>query len=105
MPLQSGTVLLDRYRIVRVLGEGGFGAVYLALDQHLNIPVALKENLVPTLEAQRQFRKEAALLATLRHPNLPRVTHHFALGSRQYLAMDYVEGEDLEMRLARQERL
>jgi len=72
------------------------GAVYLAFDSTLEIQVALKENLNPNPEAERQFRREASLLATLRHPHLPRVTDHFILDERQYLVMDFIEGVDLE---------
>jgi Tol biopolymer transport system component/predicted Ser/Thr protein kinase len=77
------------------LGKGGMGAVYLAQDLTLQIQVAVKENLNPSPEAERQFKREASLLATLRHPNLPRVTDHFILEGKQYLVMDYIEGEDL----------
>ncbi|MBL8056825.1 MAG: serine/threonine-protein kinase [Anaerolineales bacterium] len=101
MPLQTGNLLTNRYRIERILGQGGMGAVYLALDESLGVPVAVKENLNVSPESERQFRREATLLASLRHPNLPRVTDHFVLGSQQYLVMDYVEGEDLKERLAR----
>ena len=98
MPLQLGEILNDRYRIEGQLGKGGMGAVYLAHDLTLNIKVAVKENLNPNPESERQFRREALLLATLRHPNLPRVTDHFILNQRQYLVMDYVAGVDLHTR-------
>ncbi len=78
------------------------GTVYLALDQTLDIQVAVKENQNVDPVTERQFRREASLLATLRHPNLPRVTDHFILDGRQYLVMDYIEGEDLETLCARQ---
>jgi serine/threonine protein kinase len=71
------------------------GYVYLAYDQALKIPVAVKENINLDPVAERQFRREAELLASLRHPNLPRVTDHFILEERQYLVMDFIEGEDL----------
>ncbi len=74
-----------------------FGAVYRAWDQNLNIPCAIKQNFETSPEAARQFSREAQLLASLRHPNLPRVTDHFSFpGQGQYLVMEYVEGEDLE---------
>src|SRR3972149_3004615 len=95
MPLQPGSILAGRYRIEDKLGRGGMGAVYLAYDQTLNMRVAVKENLNANPEAERQFKKEAELLAKLRHPNLPRVTDHFILQDQQYLVMDYVEGIDL----------
>jgi eukaryotic-like serine/threonine-protein kinase len=78
------------------------GAVYRAYDLVLSTPVAIKENLNSSGEAIRQFKREAVLLASLRHSNLPRVTDHFVIGSRQYLVMDYVAGEDLKTRLERE---
>ena len=77
MPLSSGQVLNNRYRIVKLLGQGGFGAVYRAWDTNLERSRALKENLDPSPEAQRQFKREAQLLYDLLHPNLPRVIDHF----------------------------
>lgn len=103
MALQSGQVLNNRYRIVRLLGQGGFGAVYRAWDVNLNRPCAVKENLDVSPEAQRQFTREATVLANLLHSNLPRVTDHFILpGQGQYLVMDFVEGEDLATTMKRQ---
>jgi len=98
MPLQQGSVLNGRYRIEGKLGKGGMGAVYLAFDQTLQIRVALKENLNLNPESERQFQREATLLASLRHPHLPRVTDHFILEGQQYLVMDYIEGVDLHAR-------
>jgi serine/threonine protein kinase len=102
MPLQPGDILNQRYRIEGQLGKGGMGAVYLAHDATLDIKVAVKENLNLNPESERQFRREARLLASLRHPNLPRVTDHFILENRQYLVMDYIEGIDLHTRVAKQ---
>ena len=76
MSLQPNTILRGRYRIEGQLGKGGMGTVYLAFDQALNIRVAVKENLNLSPQSERQFRREAELLASLRHPNLPRVTIH-----------------------------
>ena len=96
MTLKTGDIIQNRYRIVRLVGQGGFGAVYRAWDINVSQPVALKENLGVEAEAQRQFEREATLLAGLRHPNLPRVTDHFVIpGQGQYLIMDYVEGHSL----------
>ncbi len=102
MALQEGSILNDRYRIDGQLGKGGMGAVYRAYDQTLQIKVAVKENLNLNPESERQFKREASLLAGLRHPNLPRVTDHFILEGRQYLVMDFIEGEDLHARAKRQ---
>jgi len=102
MPLHAGSVLNNRYRIDDKLGRGGMGAVYLAFDQTLQIRVALKENLNLNPESERQFQREATLLASLRHPHLPRVTDHFILEGQQYLVMDFIEGVDLHSRAAEQ---
>lgn len=102
MLLERGTLLNNRYRIVDILGQGGMGAVYRAIDENLNVEVAVKDNLFTSEEYARQFRREAIILASLRHPNLPRVTDHFAVpGQGQYLVMDFIEGEDLRHRMER----
>ncbi len=101
MALETGSLLHDRYRIEGMLGKGGMGAVYIAFDQTLQLRVAIKENLNVGPESERQFHREASLLASLRHANLPRVTDHFLLEGRQYLAMDFIEGEDLHSRVQR----
>lgn len=78
------------------------GAVYRASDEHLHIPVAVKENLFLTEEYGRQFQREAHILAGLRHSNLPHVTDYFSMENQvQYLVMDFVEGEDLRQRMER----
>jgi serine/threonine protein kinase/Tol biopolymer transport system component len=102
MTLERGTLLHERYRIVDILGQGGMGSVYRAVDENLGVDVAVKENLFATDEYSRQFRLEAVILAGLRHPNLPRVSDHFAVGDQgQYLVMDFIEGEDLRQRMER----
>ncbi|HSF82659.1 MAG TPA: protein kinase, partial [Anaerolineales bacterium] len=102
MTLERGTLLNNRYRIVEILGQGGMGSVYRAVDENLGVEIALKENLFTTEEYARQFHREAVILATLRHPNLTRVTDHFVIeGQGQYLVMDYIEGEDLRQRMDR----
>ncbi|HEY5982478.1 MAG TPA: protein kinase [Anaerolineales bacterium] len=102
MTLERGTLLHKRYRIVEILGQGGMGSVYRAVDENLGVDVAVKENLFTSDEYSRQFRLEAVILAGLRHPNLPRVSDHFAVGDQgQYLIMDFIEGEDLRQRMER----
>lgn len=102
MTLERGTLLHKRYRIVEILGQGGMGSVYRAVDENLGMDVAVKENLFTTDEYSRQFRLEAVILANLRHPNLPRVSDHFSMEDQgQYLVMDFIEGEDLRQRMER----
>jgi len=102
MPLNTGQVLNQRYRIVKLLGQGGFGAVYRAWDMNLKRAFALKENLDLSPESVRQFEREASFLADLHHPNLPRVIDCFVIQDQgQYLVMDYIEGETLEEKMNR----
>ncbi len=92
--LSSGTILQTRYQIIHHLGGGGMSDVYLASDQRLgNNHVVIKEN--KSSDAQL-FQREANLLASLNHPNLPRVTDHFVEKNNiQYLVIDYVQGQNL----------
>ena len=102
MPLAPESILNGRYRIISILGQGGMGAVYRAEDVHLHTPIAVKENLFLTSEYSRQFEREAAIMARLRHRHLPRVRDFFDNpGQGQYLVMDFIEGEDLRQRIER----
>ncbi|MBN1147579.1 MAG: protein kinase [Anaerolineales bacterium] len=104
MTLETGQVLNQRYRVVSLLGKGGFGAVYRAWDVRLKGPCALKENFNTSPAAQKQFEREASMLFNLRHPGLPRVFDSFVVPDQgQYLVMDFIEGEDLRQMLARSE--
>jgi serine/threonine protein kinase len=106
MTLNPETILNKRYRIISILGHGGMSSVYQALDENIGVPVAVKENLVLTDNYSRQFQREASVLATLRHPNLPRVSDYFFIpGQGQYLVMDFIEGEDLRERIERLDQL
>src|SRR5947207_4819915 len=93
--LEVSTILQNRYRIVRQLGQGGMGAVYEAVDERLDTTVALKETLFSDEKLRKQFEREARLLARLHHPALPRVSDHFNEGDGQFLVMQYIAGQDL----------
>ncbi len=103
VPLKPGEVLRSRYRIRRIIGQGGMGSIYLADDLRLEgRQCALKEvehdRTLPAQllkEARDQFLREATVLARLDHPNLPKVSDFFSVGSRDYLVMDFVPGKDL----------
>lgn len=103
IPLKAGEVLRGRYKMIRIIGQGGMGSIYLAEDLRLiGRQCALKEvehdrSLPPELmqEARDQFLREATILARLDHPNLPKVSDFFSIGSRDYLVMDFVPGKDL----------
>ena len=111
--LRAGTVLNDRYIIGRVLGQGGFGITYLALDTQLNAKVAIKE-FMPNDIATRigttvsvamdskseefsygaeRFQEEARTLAKfIGNPNIAAVTSYFDENDTSYFVMDYIEG-------------
>lgn len=93
--LPPDTILQGRYRIVRQLGRGGMGAVYEAVDQRLEITVALKETFSAEASMRRQFEHEARILAGMQHPALPRVSDHFVEGNRAFLVMQFIGGVDL----------
>jgi serine/threonine protein kinase len=94
--LDYGTVVHDRYRILRPVGKGGMGAVYEAIDLRLHNTVAIKRMTAEGPDADRAFAQEAQLLATLRHSALPGVIDFFVEQDSRFLVMHYIDGEDLE---------
>ena len=103
--LPKGAILQNRYEVIKVLGVGGMGAVYLTQDLRFTGVkrfCALKEMISSTPDphvrrlAVESFKREANLLAQLRHPGIPHIIDFFTDNIRSYLAMEYVEGEDLE---------
>ena len=121
LALPQGTRIRE-FEFRRVLGHGGFGMTYLGWNVALDIPVAIKEYLPSDLATREQdlsvvpqapraaldfqwglerFLDEARILARLQHPNIVRVHHFFEAHSTAYIAMDYVEGEDLSAHLTR----
>ncbi len=101
--LTADTLLQNRYRILRLLGQGGMGAVYEALDERLDTTVALKETLFADERLRKQFEREARLLARMHHPALPRVSDHFSEGDGQFLVMQFIPGDDLSQMMARKQ--
>lgn len=102
--LSAGRMLAARYRIVSMIARGGMSAVYLAIDTRLDgAQVAVKEmagvyrpgETAAFSQAVAEFRREAALLARLSHPNLPRVIDRFEEDGKQFLVMEYVAGQTL----------
>ncbi len=97
--LTSETIIQNRYQIVRLIGRGGTGAVYEAVDLRLDMRVALKQTTIPAEQSANLLEREARLLARLRHPALPRVIDHFVDGQHQYLVMEFIDGDDLGVML------
>ncbi len=99
--------LADRYRIERVLGEGGMATVYLAEDLKHRRKVAVKvmrPELAETLGTER-FLREVEIAAKLSHPHVLPVFDSGSAGDFLYYVMPYVEGESLPARLARERQL
>jgi hypothetical protein len=103
-PLARGVVIAERFTIEALAGRGGMGSVYRALDSRTGQPVALKlMHAGTTEELAQRFEREAVLLSRLSHPRLVAYIAHGATPRGQpYLAMEWLEGEDLAQRLARQ---
>lgn len=106
MLLPANTLLRERYLIVRPIAQGGMGVVYQANDHHLGITVALKQTRTDGGASQQQnehtrrtVEREAKLLATLRHPALPKVMDYFVTSAGHFIMMEFIPGDDLGKRL------
>ncbi len=105
MPLPDlpGQTLLH-YRITEKIGEGGMGAVYKAVDTHLDRPVAIKvlpPDRVADLERRQRFVQEAKAASALRHPNIVVIHDIAADGGRDFIVMELVEGQSLDALIGR----
>jgi serine/threonine protein kinase len=107
--LLTGHLLCDRYRVDRVIGRGGMGAVYRATDVRLERAVAVKVitaaggDISARDRLRARFHREARAAARLQHPNVVTV-HDFGTDSRldlDFLVMELLRGEDLARRLGR----
>jgi serine/threonine-protein kinase len=99
-PLPLGSLLRQRYLIQEILGQGGFGRTYLAIDQErFDERCVLKEFLVPYEEeglvqkSQVLFQREASTLYQIQHPQIPRFWAAFEDSQRLFLVQDFVEGQ------------
>lgn len=99
-PIPLSTVLQNRYRLIKILGQGGFGRTYLAEDiGRFNELCALKE-LIPAQnepqsldKAQQLFQREASILYKIHHPQIPQFRATFEQDRRLFLVQDYVAGK------------
>jgi serine/threonine protein kinase len=96
--------LVNSYRLISRLGEGGMGEVYLAHDTKLDRPVALKflsSDVAADRNRLRRFHQEARAASSLNHPHIV-VVHDFGeMDGRPYLVTEFIEGETLRQRLGR----
>lgn len=105
--LQPGTKLEGRYKILSTVGRGGMGAVYRAQDLRFKVEkiVAVKEMINQATDPDMRdtivegFEREANILATVSHPSIPTIYDYFTLGTRSYLVMEFIEGDNLEIKL------
>ncbi|HEX8632701.1 MAG TPA: protein kinase [Pyrinomonadaceae bacterium] len=93
--IEPGALLQSRYRVVKQIGQGGMGAVYVANDERFQSTVAIKQTFFDDPMLRKAFEREAHLLNHLRHVALPRVSDHFVEGEGQFLVMEYIEGDEL----------
>src|SRR5215467_2217648 len=106
--LAPGTVLAQRYEIVRLLGEGGMGAVYEARDRELERAVALKTirtDKVGNPETFRRFKQETILARQVTHRNVVRIFDFGQADGVKFITMQYVEGESLQRLLSKKRKL
>jgi serine/threonine protein kinase len=98
-PIPTGTVLQNRYRLINLLGQGGFGRTYLVEDQgRFNELCALKELTPPQTgyaldKSKELFQREAQILYQIEHPQIPKFRAMFEEDQRLFLAQDFVEGK------------
>jgi serine/threonine protein kinase len=97
--IKSDVLLRERYRIKHLLGQGGFGRTYLALDQErFDEPCVVKEFTVSYQDAmvvekaKALFQREASILHQIQHPQIPRFWAAFEWEERLFLVQDYVPG-------------
>ena len=97
-----------QYDIVRLIGKGGMGAVYLGHERLLDRPVAIKvlpHESADAADARDRFLREARIAARLTHPNIVPLFSFGEAGKTLFYVMGYIEGESLEQRLKRDNRL
>src|SRR6266508_3578387 len=100
-PFAPGTIIAGRYRIVALLGAGGMGEVFRADDLKLGQPVALKFLPAPLARNVRPLYDEVRLGRLVTHPNVCRIYDIVEWEDVQFVAMEFVEGEDLSRLLKR----
>jgi serine/threonine-protein kinase len=108
MKLEAGKVVADRFRLIRLLGQGGMGSVWLAWDTSLDTPCAIKfilDTAAESEEMRSRFEREAKSAAQLHSPNVVQVLDHDICEGTPYIAMEFLDGEDLGQRLKRVGRL
>ena len=97
-------IIASTYQLLKKLGSGGGGVIYLAEHLRLHKKVVLKADRRPVSTSPEMLRREVDVLKTLKHPHIPQVYDYFSEDGTVYTAMEYVEGESLDQGLKRGER-
>src|SRR5262249_17779714 len=98
----AGQLVGERFRLIRPLGQGGMGAVWLAGQTALRTPCAVKllhASAAASAEARARFEREAVAAARLRSPHVVQIFDHGVWQGAPYIAMELLDGEDLAQRL------
>ncbi|XYH92716.1 serine/threonine-protein kinase [Sorangium sp. So ce1128] len=106
--LCAGDVVAERFRLVRELGRGAMGSVWLARHEALGVACAVKfiaERFADVREARLRFEREARAAAQIRSPHVVQIMDHGVWRGAPYIAMEYLEGETLGARIEREGRL
>jgi serine/threonine protein kinase len=93
---------VGHFRLIRPLGAGGMGEVFLAHDERLNRQVAIKRLRTSSdapPERSERFQREARIAARLKHPSIVQIYELLSEGRIDCIVMEYVEGEDLRHRI------
>ena len=99
--MHEGSLICNRYLLIRLLDQGGMASVWLARDTKLNSDVALKflsEKLSEDISAVNNFRAEWEISSKLIHPNIVKVFEYFANeNSQPFFSMEYIEGNSISV--------
>jgi serine/threonine protein kinase, bacterial len=96
-PLKIGTILQNRYNLIRFIGKGSYGMVYLALDDDTGNKVIVKQHRERKgKNSKEMLEHEAQTLSLLDHPSIPKYIHFFQENQTSFLVMDYMEGKNFE---------
>jgi tetratricopeptide (TPR) repeat protein/predicted Ser/Thr protein kinase len=106
--LDTGAILGGRYEIVRMLGQGGMGAVYQAYDRELERQVGLKvirSDMAANPEILKRFKQELILARQVTHKNVIRIFDLGQVEGFKFITMEYIDGENLQSLLRRKKKL
>ena len=104
MQLATDVVIAERFKLIRLLGQGGMGSVWLATHLGLDIPCAVKfieGEFAQMAEAQARFEREAKAAASLRSPHVVQILDHGIFDGTPYIAMELLDGEEWGKKLHR----